>query len=94
MMDRVWGLGQKYHLESDEAKQHDLIGRSLPDYELEEALKGHEDEIETKTIQVKDTLGLSAVLVRPDGVVAWLAEESAEADTTTLQRALDRWFNF
>ncbi|KAL2206885.1 putative pentachlorophenol 4-monooxygenase [Sarocladium strictum] len=120
MMDRVWGLGQKYNLESDEVEQHDLIGRSLPDYELEDGsrigdymrsgkglllafkeqgtledvLKGREEEIEKMTVQVKDTLGLSAILVRPDGVVAWLAEEAGEVDTAALKKALDRWFNF
>lgn len=38
----------------------------------------------------KDRLGLSAVLVRPDGIVAWAAEATADADDAA--RAVSRWF--
>lgn len=38
----------------------------------------------------KDRLGLSAVLVRPDGMVAWAAEAAPDADGAT--RAASRWF--
>jgi hypothetical protein len=39
---------------------------------------------------VKDRLGLSAVLVRPDGVVAWAAEAGPE--TQEAAQAGARWF--
>jgi 2-polyprenyl-6-methoxyphenol hydroxylase-like FAD-dependent oxidoreductase len=39
---------------------------------------------------VKDRLGLSAVLVRPDGVVAWAAE--ADPDHEQAAQAASRWF--
>lgn len=39
---------------------------------------------------VKDRLGLSAVLVRPDGFIAW-ASEAAANDEGALQTA-SRWF--
>ena len=39
---------------------------------------------------VKDRLGLSAVLVRPDGVVAWACE--ATPDLEEAARAMSRWF--
>jgi hypothetical protein len=39
---------------------------------------------------VKDRLGLSAVLVRPDGVVAWARE--ATPDLEEAARAMSRWF--
>ncbi|PTA69980.1 MULTISPECIES: FAD-dependent monooxygenase [unclassified Stenotrophomonas] len=39
---------------------------------------------------VHDTLGLGAVLVRPDGIVAWACD--AGADATGLAEALQRWF--
>ena len=39
---------------------------------------------------VKDRLGLSAVLVRPDGVVAWVSD--GVADEEGLARAAGRWF--
>lgn len=38
----------------------------------------------------EDTLGLKALLIRPDGVVAWLAE--GEVDLTAAEAALVRWF--
>lgn len=39
---------------------------------------------------VKDRLGLSALLVRPDGVVAWAAEAAGDLEGAT--RAAVRWF--
>jgi len=38
----------------------------------------------------KDRLGLSALLVRPDGIVAWAVE--GDADTDDLIRQISRWF--
>jgi 2-polyprenyl-6-methoxyphenol hydroxylase-like FAD-dependent oxidoreductase len=38
----------------------------------------------------KTTLGLSALLVRPDGIVAWAAD--AALDTESASRAMSRWF--
>jgi len=38
----------------------------------------------------RETLGLGAVLVRPDGIVAWAAE--GEPDPAPLERAVARWF--
>lgn len=38
----------------------------------------------------QDTLGLKALLIRPDGVVAWLIE--GEVDLTAAEAALVRWF--
>jgi 2-polyprenyl-6-methoxyphenol hydroxylase-like FAD-dependent oxidoreductase len=38
----------------------------------------------------RDTLGLGAVLVRPDGIVAWACD--AGGDTSGLEPSLERWF--
>jgi hypothetical protein len=38
----------------------------------------------------KEQLGLSAVLVRPDGIIAWAADN--EPDCSELQKAATRWF--
>src|ERR1700744_514727 len=38
----------------------------------------------------KDQLGLSAVLIRPDGIIAWAADSEPNHDE--LQKAVDRWF--
>lgn len=40
----------------------------------------------------KDTKGLAGLLVRPDGFVAWAADENSEADLPALKKTLSRWF--
>ena len=40
----------------------------------------------------KDTKGLAALLVRPDGFVAWAADENSEPDLPALKKTLSRWF--
>jgi 2-polyprenyl-6-methoxyphenol hydroxylase-like FAD-dependent oxidoreductase len=40
--------------------------------------------------EAKNALGLSAVLVRPDGVVAWIAETIPDLDAAAI--AISRWF--
>jgi len=42
---------------------------------------------------VKDRLGLRALIVRPDGIVAWVAEDKAEPDMDAAMAALQRWFS-
>jgi 2-polyprenyl-6-methoxyphenol hydroxylase-like FAD-dependent oxidoreductase len=42
--------------------------------------------------QAKDAMGLAAFLVRPDGFVAWAADENSEPDLPALQKTLSRWF--
>ena len=39
---------------------------------------------------VKERLGVSAALVRPDGIIAWASDE--DPDAGELQKAVDRWF--
>ena len=41
---------------------------------------------------VKERLGLSAVLVRPDGIVAWVGAGDADADRDDAAEAAARWF--
>jgi len=45
-------------------------------------------------VGVKDRRGISALLVRPDGVVAWVAEANVEPDVDAAEAALDRWFGY
>ncbi|GKT80352.1 FAD-dependent oxidoreductase [Colletotrichum tofieldiae] len=42
---------------------------------------------------VENRLGISALLIRCDGFVAWVAEESSEPDMAGLKAALDTWFH-
>lgn len=48
------------------------------------------DRVAYVASEAKDALGLSAVLVRPDGVVAWVAEAMPAPDEAI--RAASRWF--
>jgi len=110
--ERVWGVSLRYDL----GEAHPLVGRSCPDFELEDgtrvgallrdgngllldfgaeaslrALDGHwGDGVRYVTGHVKESLGLRAVLVRPDGFVAWASDAAASAEEVT--RAAKRWF--
>jgi len=56
-----------------------------------QALAGRwSDRISYVASDAKDRLGLSALLARPDGVVAWVAE--AAPDHEEASRAASRWF--
>ncbi|WP_205965189.1 FAD-dependent monooxygenase [Paraburkholderia flava] len=58
-----------------------------------EALAGKwSDRIAYVASDVKDRLGLSAVLVRPDGFVAWVGEGSGASGDEDAARAAVRWF--
>lgn len=48
------------------------------------------DRIKYVSGQVKEQLGLRAVLIRPDGIVAWATDH--DPDEGALQRAAARWF--
>ncbi len=47
-------------------------------------------QIDYLSAQAKDNLGLQTLLVRPDGIVAWLSE--TEPDIESAKSALTRWF--
>jgi hypothetical protein len=40
--------------------------------------------------QVRNNLGANAVLIRPDGIVAWASDY--DADYNGFQKAVDRWW--
>jgi 2-polyprenyl-6-methoxyphenol hydroxylase-like FAD-dependent oxidoreductase len=110
--ERVWNVSLRYDL----GGEHPLVGRSSPDFELEDgrrlgallregngvlldfdrqsslkALDGRwGDRVRYVASDAKDRLGLSALLVRPDGFVAWATDTPAEAEEVT--RAAARWF--
>ncbi|WP_223649302.1 FAD-dependent monooxygenase [Hymenobacter psoromatis] len=48
------------------------------------------DQMSYVSGRAKDSLGLSAMLIRPDGVVAWAADH--DLDGRALQQAAARWF--
>lgn len=61
-----------------------------PDAPLRAVAQGWSDRMAYVACGAKDTLGLSAMLVRPDGFVAWAAE--GEPDAGEAARAAFRWF--
>jgi hypothetical protein len=110
--ERVWGVSLRYDL----GDEHPLVGRSCPDFELEDGTRlgtllrdgngllldfGGDaslqeldgiwgDQVRYVASDVKDRLGLSALLVRPDGFVAWASDMIRNADEVT--RAAAKWF--
>lgn len=73
---------------------HDGLGILL-DFSGNAALKtlvgAYNGQIKYVSGQVKDQLSLSAILVRPDGIVAWASDEvPASSDC---QKAASRWFS-
>jgi 2-polyprenyl-6-methoxyphenol hydroxylase-like FAD-dependent oxidoreductase len=109
---RVWGTSLRYDLDRD----HDLVGRSAPDFELTDGTKlgdllsagrgvlldfHHEaplrklarrwgDQLLYVASDAKDTLGLTAALIRPDGIVAWASEVLPVPEDCAM--AATRWF--
>jgi len=110
--ERVWGVSLRYDL----GEEHPLVGRSCPDFELEDgtrlgtllrdgngvllefggqaslrALDGvWGDQVRYVAGDARDRLGLSALLVRPDGFVAWASDTTPSPEEVT--RAAARWF--
>jgi 2-polyprenyl-6-methoxyphenol hydroxylase-like FAD-dependent oxidoreductase len=110
--EHVWGVSLRYDL----GNEHPLLGRSCPDFELEDgtrvgtrlrdgngllldfgrqaSLKALDglwgDHVRYVASDAKDRLGLSALLVRPDGFVAWASDTAPSPEEVT--RAAARWF--
>ncbi|KPM40827.1 hypothetical protein AK830_g5690 [Neonectria ditissima] len=70
----------------------------LIDFEDDSTLKESVDferynsRVDFVKISAKDQCGLRALLVRPDGIVAWVVEAGADADINAAKAALKRWF--
>jgi 2-polyprenyl-6-methoxyphenol hydroxylase-like FAD-dependent oxidoreductase len=77
-------LGNK--MESGRALLVDFSNNSS----LAELAGGCNGKVDYVSAQVKENLDLKALLVRPDGIVAWLAEEQTNLETA--KSALLRWF--
>jgi 2-polyprenyl-6-methoxyphenol hydroxylase-like FAD-dependent oxidoreductase len=110
--ERLWGVSLRYDL----GDEHPLVGKSCPDFELEDGTRlgallrdGHGllldfgrqaslraldglwgDYVRYVDSEAKDRLGLSALLVRPDGFVAWASDTTPSPEKVI--RAAARWF--
>jgi 2-polyprenyl-6-methoxyphenol hydroxylase-like FAD-dependent oxidoreductase len=64
----------------------------LLDFDTDATLKTYANQNQIKYISgpAKDQLGLSAILIRPDGIIAWVAENTP--DYSELQKAIAYWF--
>ncbi|HEY9049088.1 MAG TPA: FAD-dependent monooxygenase [Ohtaekwangia sp.] len=66
----------------------------LLDFEMNASLKNwaseYSDCIKYIAGNAKDRLGISAVLIRPDGIIAWASDN--DTDYNDLQKAAARWF--
>lgn len=56
--------------------------------------KKYEDRVEYVGTNAKNTCGLRALLVRPDGIVAWVAGDHAKPDIDAVKAALEQWFRY
>lgn len=109
---RVWGASLRYDLGSD----HELIGRSAPDFKLIDGTKLGDllragkgvlldfdkqaplrtmagqwgDQLLYVASDAHNTLGLTAALIRPDGIVAWASETVSVPEDFAM--AITRWF--
>lgn len=50
----------------------------------------YDGQISYISVDVKDRLGLTAILIRPDGIIAWVADNTPDYDE--LRQAAARWF--
>jgi 2-polyprenyl-6-methoxyphenol hydroxylase-like FAD-dependent oxidoreductase len=57
---------------------------------LKESVGEYEERVRYVSGRAKEQFGLSAVLVRPDGIVAWVAD--GEPDGKSVRDAVARWF--
>lgn len=73
---------------------HDGRGILL-DFDMDTSIKALADEYSDRIRyipgNVKDRLGVSSLLIRPDGIIAWASSDYAP-DYSELQRAAARWF--
>jgi 2-polyprenyl-6-methoxyphenol hydroxylase-like FAD-dependent oxidoreductase len=69
----------------------DFAGSFADDAELRSYADGHGDRVRVVTTGSASWPGLAALLVRPDGIVAWAAD-SGGADLGALKNALSTWF--
>lgn len=52
----------------------------------------YKGQLDFMRIVVKEKLDLEAMLIRPDGIVAWVAAENPVSDSNAVELALQQWF--
>ena len=64
----------------------------LDDPELRAGAEGYRERVRTVTLSSAERPGTAALLVRPDGCVAWAADSGAPSADVPLEAALATWF--
>lgn len=78
---RVWGVFTHYNL----GGTHPLVGHSVPNFEFDSGTR-----IGELMHEAKEQLGLSTVLIRPDGIISWASD--SEPDEQSIRQAVALWF--
>ena len=87
--------GERLGLKIEKAQGRGLLVDFEDEKNLAETTGGkYEGRVDYLGLGAKDRRGLRALLLRPDGVVAWIAEENAKPDIEAAKAALVRWFGF
>ncbi|MCX5214861.1 FAD-dependent oxidoreductase [Kitasatospora sp. NBC_00240] len=71
---------------------HGVVLDFTTDRRLKDAATAWKDRIHHAAGPAADDLGYSAVLVRPDGVVAWAQDRGSDGGPETFRHAAGRWF--
>ncbi|WP_129311496.1 FAD-dependent oxidoreductase [Streptomyces sp. L2] len=69
---------------------HGAVLDFTPDHRLRDATGSRAHRLRYATGPARDSLGLDAVLIRPDGIIAWAGEPAF--DHSEFEQAADRWF--
>jgi hypothetical protein len=54
----------------------------------------YEARVDYLALGAQDTRGIRSMLIRPDGVVAWVVDKDTEADMKAAKSALEQWFKY
>lgn len=60
---------------------------------LKALIEKYEGKVNYLGVGAKDKCGLRALLIRPDGIVSWVVEDTAEPDLKAAKAALIEWFS-
>jgi hypothetical protein len=97
LAESIGGLRQRYDLPGS----HPLVGRNVPPLRLADGSRLAEQFHDGQGVlvgrsapgyagRVREVPGADGLLVRPDGIVAWAADDAADEDGLTV--ALRTWF--
>jgi hypothetical protein len=92
LSDLLSGADNHYTMDAPEAEAHPLVGRWVPDFAA--ALTDIRDHLTVAVGRPVGEIAATAVLVRPDGYVAWASSQARPDpdELRELRRVLKHWF--